>query len=25
MDYRHRWRHLPEIWALVEGLAGEDA
>ena len=18
MDYRHRWRHLPEIWALTE-------
>jgi hypoxanthine phosphoribosyltransferase len=23
MDYRHRWRHLPEIWALVGELAGE--
>jgi len=25
MDYRHRWRHLPEIWALVGELAGEDS
>jgi hypoxanthine phosphoribosyltransferase len=23
MDYRDRWRHLPEIWALVVELAGE--
>jgi len=24
MDYRHRWRHLPEIWALADEPAGED-